>query len=328
MSNQYLSIGSVARTNPPAKLNLFLELVSKRDDGFHEIDTVMVPIDLCDQLSVELIADPTIRLDVDWLPSRQIIANRLGVAAESSLLDIPSDESNLVFQALESFRQEFEIQFGFHSKLLKRIPAGAGMGGASSDAASALLCAARLCGVKPSDSRIQNIAEKLGSDVPFFLGCPHEGEGRVYAARATGRGEKLGSFAIQPLHFVVLYPNESLSTARVYACSTIPQDPKDVTSLIAALKAGSLAEISGQIFNRLSEPAEKILPRVGEITKSMWRSGLQACQLTGSGSACFAILDSSDGASHAAKKLISRFEPGGLVANVRSTSVPSQVVIQ
>ena len=93
----------MARTRAPAKLNLFLELLNRRDDGYHEIDTIMVPIDWCDEISVQRTAHEEIRIRVHWLPSQQVIASRLGLTEEttesSQLLQIPEDERNLVHRA-------------------------------------------------------------------------------------------------------------------------------------------------------------------------------------------------------------------------------------
>ena len=107
----------IAHARPPAKLNLFLELLARRPDGFHEIDTVMIPIDLRDELQLQRIPDHRIELQVQWLPSAQSVAQRLGIKPDSptgrELLDIPSDESNLVHRALAAFRDAFEIKDGF-----------------------------------------------------------------------------------------------------------------------------------------------------------------------------------------------------------------------
>ncbi len=151
----------VASTQAPAKLNLFLELVRRRNDGYHDIDTVMVPIDWFDDLEIRRRRDQGVGLNVGWLPSFSAMAKSLGLDPESEaarkLLSIPTDESNLVCKALNRFAQIYRIEGGFDARLGKRIPAGAGMGGASSDAASALRCAATLCGIPSND-------EPLGRD--------------------------------------------------------------------------------------------------------------------------------------------------------------------
>ena len=319
----------VASTRPPAKLNLFLELLEKRPDGFHEIDTVMIPIDLCDEMRVWRTDQNQVSLKVDWLPSRSIVANRLGIEPDSDkatqLLQIPESEANLVHRALTMFQSQFDISGGFGCDLGKRIPAGAGMGGASSDAASALLCAAKQCGISQQNPKLFQIAASLGSDVPFFLGA---NGATTKAARATGRGERIESIDVgSSLNFVLAYPNDSLSTAKVYANSKIPDQPAAAEAIVTAMTTANVAEVRRCLSNRLSEPAKKILPRIDEILKSMWRSGLQGCQLTGSGSACFAIVDSQTQSRQCFARLQSMIEPGAFTAVAKSVTVPAPVVI-
>ena len=323
--NQYERI---ARTRPPAKLNLFLELRSRREDGFHEIDTVMIPIDWCDELSVQRIPHTAIEMTVHWLPSKQIVAQRLGIDIDSStgasLLNIPSDASNLVHRALTSFQRAFQIEGGFSCHLGKRIPAGAGMGGASSDAASALRCAATLCDIPLDTPQLTELAAAIGSDVPFFLGLG--GETPISGARATGRGEQITPINVaRKFDCVVVYPAVSLSTAEVYQHSQIPLSPRDATDLVEKLEDATMPDLSAVMMNRLTSPAKKLAPQIEEILESLWQADLRVCQLTGSGSACFAIATSSSAARQAALRLQSTREPGALVTQTQSTHVPARI---
>ena len=207
------------------------------------------------------------------------------------------------------------------------------MGGASSDAAAALRCATALAGVPEQAAEIREIAAAIGSDVPFFLGCgdapgQFTAAPRTFAARARGRGELLSRVNLRaPLHFVVVFPSECLSTAAVYAASHLPDVSCSSERMLEALRTGSTPEIGKHLFNRLADPAKKILPRIDEILESMWRCGLQACQLTGSGSACFAIPSTQVQAVEGAMRLRAMLQPGALISNVRSDSVPSRVVL-
>ncbi|MGB7323870.1 MAG: 4-(cytidine 5'-diphospho)-2-C-methyl-D-erythritol kinase [Rubripirellula sp.] len=330
-----LPIDTVARTRAPAKLNLFLELINRRDDGFHDIDTVLVPIDWCDQLQVTRSVDPGVRLSVDWLPSREIVAQRLQIendpARQASMLSIPTDNTNLVTRALMRVAEVFELETGFDCKLLKTIPAGAGMGGASSDAASAIACAAKLISVSPRHPALIEIAAEIGSDVPFFLGL---GDEPMSAIRATGRGEKLAPVCLGGrLDFVVIYPSVSLSTAKVYAASQVPAEPRGAADLVLSLANANHEAIEESMMNRLSHPARILAPQIDEIIESVWRAGCRTCQLTGSGSACFALVRSPFEARRLAKKLRASFRetthPGGgaIVAATRTTRVPAIVSI-
>jgi len=303
----------VARASSPAKLNLFLEILGRRDDGYHEIDTVMVPIDWCDQLSVRRSEQAGVRLHVDWSPSLAEVAEELAVdpatAAGQQLLSIPADETNLVHRALTRFAATFGIGGGFECRLEKSIPAGAGMGGASSNAATALLCAAELCGIKASSAEIVRIAAEIGSDVPFFLGRQQQPTEQCTAMRARGRGERLTVVPVaKPLDFVVAYPAVSLSTAKVYADCQVPPKPQSPAELIGSLASANHEGITRELGNRLTNAAKKNAPQIDEILKSMWQAGLRTCQLTGSGSACFAVVRSQAEAKRFAEQLRQSFD--------------------
>ena len=317
-----------AVAQPPAKLNLFLELLGKRDDGYHEIDTVMVPIAWRDELRLRLADADVIDLSVSWTPSAAVLAKRLGAAniddsvntsvigERDKLLTIPSDERNLVVQALARFRQHYAIDRGFKCELFKSVPAGAGMGGASSNAASALLAAAMLAQIPSDDRSLLDIAASIGSDVPFFMGTNGR---KTQAARARGRGEQIHPLELtQRLHFVVIFPAFSVSTAEVYRNAVVPEAPKNADGLIHALNTGNLRAIAGEMGNQLQRPSAKIVSQIDEILKSMWRAGLIGCQLTGSGSACFGLCGSEASARRAASLLRNRWEPGARVVATRS----------
>lgn len=325
---------AIARAYPPAKLNLFLELLARRPDGFHEIDTVMVPIDLCDDLQVSAVERSGVSLTAKWLPSTDQFAAKLGLdpgsAAADEILDIPIDDRNLVCRALNLFLSHFGLSGGFDVILGKRIPAGAGMGGASSDAAAVILCAAELYGLRHRTADLHHIAAQIGSDVPFFLGpqVPSRGEtdatihgleppsnhGESYpaiqAGHATGRGEKIAPLEVLcPLYLVVVYPAHVLSTATVFAKSEIPDQPRSSVPMIDALRSGNLDKLSVELWNRLSIPAAEIVPRIDEILKTMWQTELSSCQLTGSGSACFGIAGSAEIANRVVGELTAQLIP-------------------
>lgn len=307
-------------TSPPAKLNLFLEVPSKRDDGYHEIDTVMTAIDWRDELRVERSDRPGVELACSWLPSPEVVAEELGLnlLSDRGVLGLPAPEENLVTLALEKFRTVFGIRSGFSVTLGKRIPSGAGMGGASSDAAHALRCAARLHGVSEIQT-LHQIAADLGSDVPLFL-YPNS------VCHAGGRGERLTPVDFHSeIHFVVLYPPVALSTAEVYRQLQLPSQPSTSTSFLRALCGNDWETVRQEMRNRLQTPAERILPRIGELLNSLWKSGLQTCQLTGSGSACFGIARNQEHAEAVAEKLKQEFAFGALVRSVRSVTAADSI---
>ena len=318
----------IARTSPPAKLNLFLEIPAKRDDGYHEIDTTMVAIDWRDELVIETIPGGEIELSVDWLPSRQAVATQLGMEASAQgLLGVPTDESNLVVRALRGFQERFGVDSGFRVSLGKRIPSGAGMGGASSDAAHAILCAAYLHQAAHLPSVLHELAADVGSDVPFFL--TESRPGQLVAARATGRGERL-TVVHRPttLHFVVAYPSRSLSTGTVYRQLRVPEDPVNTSRFLEVFERDQFDELTNVMMNRLTEPALEIMPGLRHLLDSLEQSGLQPCQLTGSGSACFGLARDSDEARTVVEQLRSELQPGALVQAVQMVPPVSPVVVE
>ena len=326
MSN--LSESIVARTFPPAKLNLFLELLERREDGYHEIDTVMVPIDWRDELRIRATVEPGIRLRVDWSPSLADVARQLQIDPDGEmaekLLHLPADETNLVYRALDRFQRSFSIGGGFEVQLSKQIPAGAGMGGASSDAASALRSAAALHQVSLTDPRLRELAAEIGSDVPFFMGF--DGAEPTMAARGTGRGEQLTRIRIAaPLSAVVVYPAVSLSTTKVYSFAQVPISPLDPNRLIEQLGQGIVDAEMIELVNRLSEPAKNLATQISEVLQSLSRCGSGPCQMTGSGSACFALTRSLKQAEQIASQVRSQMQAGAFVRSVCTVTAPAAI---
>lgn len=328
------SIQPTLTTHPPAKLNLFLELLSKRQDGFHEIDTVMLPINWCDTLQLSKTETQGISLTVETdAPVMRGSCSGQNTIDPVTPETIPNDQRNLVYRALECFTQAFQTDSGFRCHLTKRIPAGAGLGGASSDAASTLLLAAKLHQIPLQHPMLGRIASALGSDIPFFLGCP-DTHSESYnttcpslsAAQATGRGEIIRPLKCPTsLHFVVVFPGISLGTPLVYSKSKISPTPRASEPLIRALEAGDLALIAESMSNRLSAPAEKLASEVIHTLESMSETGLTKCQMTGSGSACFGIAKDELTAHSAAESLKEKLGPQHLIQVARNVVTPGLV---
>lgn len=339
-------------TLAPAKLNVYLELHGRRPDGFHELQTVMLPIDCRDRLRLTPRVDDQIVLRSRWAPSEAVWRQRLGIPARpetsevGDLLTVPLGSANLVVKALTAFRERFvgEAAFasaptGFDVELIKKTPAGAGMGGASSDAAAAIRGAAAFAKVPLEDPRLWELAAELGSDVPFFLGIrpdtrgnrPGAGHGTggepCRAVRATGRGEALSPIEMHgDLWFVVCYPPQPLSTAEVYQNCRIPASRKTIEPMTAALGRATSRSVGEALFNRLSEPARTLSPHVERILQEMRRIGLMYAQMTGSGSACFAIASTQRRARRATQLLSSRML--GVTMIARSIAVPTPLIWQ
>lgn len=339
-------------TFAPAKLNVFLELHGRRPDGFHELQTVMLPIDCRDRLRLAPRADDQIVLRCRWAPSAAVWRQRLRLPEGPDTnnsgdgLAIPVGRDNLVVKALTAFRAKLSgdaastaVPTGFDVDLVKNTPAGAGMGGASSDAAAAIRAAAAFSGISLEDPRLWELAAQLGSDVPFFLGIQpgmsddrrgtrhSTGGAPCRAVLATGRGETLSPIAMHgDIWFVICYPPQPLSTAEVYRNCRVPDRPNAIEPITEALMRATSRSVGESLFNRLWEPARALSPHVERILQEMRRIGLAHAQMTGSGSACFAIAPTQRRARRATQLLSSRML--GVTMTARSIAVPTPIIWQ
>lgn len=261
----------------PAKLNLSLAVLERRADGFHEIESLMVPVDLADTLSVTAGGAPGIRLAVRFAgplatPRGQVLAR-----------DVPADATNLVVRAAAALATEAGIAPALDIDLAKRIPSGAGLGGGSSDAAAVLLAAAEAWGLDWPRDRLAALGARIGSDVPwFFAGV---------AAVAAGRGERIEAVApLGPLFAVIACPAAGLSTAAVYrACTPSRIRGGESRALAGTLAAGDLRAALPLLHNDLESPARSLAPEVDRLLADLALAGGLCPRLTGSGSACFTL---------------------------------------
>lgn len=322
-------------TYSPAKLNLFLELHARREDGFHELETVMVAINRCDRVTVRQRNDTEIRVVAEWLPSMAVWQQRLA-AGDASILDVPQGPGNLAYRAADRLRQALGGERGFDIQLDKTIPAGAGMGGASSNAAAVLRAVAQLSGLSLQDPLLWELAADLGSDVPFFLGPPRPADAlsrpaevlstaSAPAAVASGRGERIRPTGLAgSCFFVVAFPPQALSTAAVYAACQVPRVPHASAPLTAAMAAGDAGRMTPHFFNRLAAPARKLSPWIDRLLEAMRAVDLNGCQLTGSGSACFAVARSKRHAIRSVAQLAARGFQVSFIASPLSLPTPLQ----
>ena len=282
----------------PAKLNLFLEVHGKRGDGFHQLETVMAKVGLFDTITFRSIDEPEITLKV-----------RNASRASNGAEDIPTDHRNLLWRAVERVRTKFGIERGALVELVKRIPAQAGLGGGSADAAAGLVAANLGWRIGATHAELSDLAAELGSDVPFFLhGSP---------ALCQGRGERVTPYAGNgiPSHFVIAKPDEGFSTAEVYAALNIPHTPRPVPRTLHA----------GSIFNRLETAANSLSDTCRRLKSDMQGAGLSGAMMTGSGSAVFGVCRSARQALRTMHLLRARgWSMSYAVASIRDRSrIPS-----
>lgn len=268
----------------PAKLNLFLEILGRRPDGYHEIESLMVAVDLYDTL--RFVDDPsgavTLRCD------------------DSSL---PTGSENLVVRAAERLKSASGSARGASIELFKAIPAQAGLAGGSSDAAATLQGLDLLWDLQTPPERLDELAGGIGSDVAFFR------HGSVAVCR--GRGERVEGVSLPgPLHFVLVCPPLGLSTAEVYRNLTPPDRPRLIGPVLEAIAGGGPAALGRSLFNRLQPVAEQLEPALVQVRDALANLDppLDGSLMSGSGSAYFGLAPDRDAAVRAAKRL----EPLGL----------------
>jgi 4-diphosphocytidyl-2-C-methyl-D-erythritol kinase len=242
----------------PAKINLCLEILGKREDGYHEIDTVMQAISLFDEITLEDAPELTLECTQD----------------------LGRIEDNLVWRAAELMRDTCAPNKGARIRLHKRIPHGAGLGGGSSDAANTLVALNRLweTGLEPPE--LCELAAQIGSDCAFFV------EGGT--SRCTGRGEEIEALPdLEGLDFVVLYPNAVCSTPAVYAelSRGLTKGSTDCYLFHEYESAIFREKLAQSMQNRLQEPALRVSARLREVwSETENESGVLKRLVSGSGS--------------------------------------------
>lgn len=261
----------------PAKLNLYLEVLGRRADGFHEIETLMVSVSLFDQLRLTPHTGSQIEFRCEWVS---------GYGSTLDLGKLPTDSSNLVVRALNRLREVSGVQQGLRVELRKRIPTSAGLGGGSSDAAAALIGANQIWNLNWSRERLSEIASELGSDVPyFFFGAP---------AVCRGRGEQIEPIASDlQQHVVIIRPPEGLSTPAVYKQVELSSIPNRIEPTLACMQGRQVRDISRCMFNRLQPAATRVSPWIGRLQREFDRLDVLGHQMSGSGSSYFGFCRSA-----------------------------------
>jgi len=281
----------------PAKLNLFLEILTRRPDGYHEIVTVMTGISLYDTLLFQPTNEKEISFTARWCSGP---VNSEGSCSQA-FGDLPDGNDNLVVKALGLIRDASGYRGGARVELIKRIPSQAGLGGASSDAAAALLAANRSWTLDWPTARLEELAAQLGSDVPFFL--------RGGTGICEGRGEKVRWLQSAPrLNCVVVRPPYGLSTVEVYQQLKVPSSDRQISIPDYLDSHAGTRTVGGQLFNRLQSAAETCAPELLVLRDHFGRIPFLGHQLSGSGSSYFGV--SANAA--AARRCTSRLRATGI----------------
>jgi 4-diphosphocytidyl-2-C-methyl-D-erythritol kinase len=272
------------------KVNLLLNILGKRPDGFHELETVMHPVRLYDELSFKR------------------GGQRLNLSCEDSSL--PTDGRNLVFRAASIYLTEAKIAEGVSIRLRKHIPVAAGLGGGSGNAATTLLALNELFGGPLSEPDLTRLAASLGSDIPFFL--------QSQPALATGRGEiisPLDAFAaLRGAYFILVHPGFGISTPWAYG--RLAEYPEALngkggraTRLISLLRGSDLGAVGAEFYNSLEAPALGKYPLLQIFQEFFRENGAAGTLMSGSGSSTFAIFASEGQAQQALEAFQGKFGP-------------------
>ncbi|MCB9952075.1 MAG: 4-(cytidine 5'-diphospho)-2-C-methyl-D-erythritol kinase [Planctomycetaceae bacterium] len=280
-------VGSSIHIDAPAKVNLFLEILGRRADGFHDIETLMVSVDLYDSLQFDGVDSPEITLT--WASIAQGIPRTL-----------PVDNRNLIVRAARLLQEHAGVSHGADIRVHKRIPIEAGLGGGSSDAAATLVGLNALWDLKLPVATLHELAAQLGSDINFFIESPR-------AAVCCGRGEQVTAVPFQgTLPMVLVKPSSGCSTKDIFQNLTLTNEVRSMASALRAVHCGNSVAVGQEFFNALQDAACVVNPDVAHLLSAIRNAGVVAAGMTGSGSTCVGICRSVRHAQRLVRQLRSQ----------------------
>ena len=267
-----------------AKINISLNITKKREDGFHELDSVMLPISLHDSLVVGKLNSAT---------DNYVTVDDFSIGTFSY---------NLATFSIEKLQSVYHFNDKFRILIHKVIPIQAGLGGGSSNAAFTMKAVNTMLKLGATDEELIELGKTLGCDIPFFIKCK--------PARVQGVGEVLTPIIVKNNYYVLLVkPEAGCSTKEVYAISdTMDLKTCNIENVIKALEEGDDELLAESISNALQEPAIKNVPVIQTIIDELHSNGLDIVQVTGSGSAVFALSTNKQALKKVLKKLEDRYE--------------------
>ncbi len=286
-----------------AKLNLTLDVLARREDGYHDLEMVMQSISLCDSVSVR-------------------IGCGGGISTISNVRHIPNDERNIAYKAASAFIEATGVDCGgVHIAMEKRIPSSAGMAGGSADGAAVLRLLSRLMGAKLTERELCDIGVTVGADIPFCL--------MGGTALACAKGEELEELKPIPDCFLVVgKPKRGMSTKAVF--ERIDSEPilrrPDTEAMLRAIENSSLSDISAAVYNVFEPPVSSEVPEIADIKSTLLENGALTAAMTGSGSSVFGIFDSLSDAAKAKELLLQSYTDVFLTTPVSSEEVRKVII--
>lgn len=281
-----------------AKINLGLDALRKRPDGYHELAMVMQTVDICDELTLAVKDEPGIELTVEWSSDGWVQEAKVNSPKSGEGQPVPADRTNLVWRAADLLMSEFAVEKGVSIRLVKRIPVAAGMAGGSSDCAATLRGINELFSLGLTDEELRARGVKLGADVPYCL--------LGGTALAEGIGEILTPLPPMPdCSLVVAKPAVGISTPFVFKQLRVDElsEHPDISGMCEAIKAGSLDGVLARLGNVLETAAIPHYPIVGELKEALTALGASGVLMSGSGPTVFAVFRAGEEAKVAAEKL-------------------------
>ena len=267
-----------------AKINLSIDVLGKREDGYHLVEMIMQTIDLFDKIKIFSLKEDTIII-------------------ESNSLDIPLDSTNIVYKAAYLIKKQYNIKEGVKIIIEKNIPIAAGMAGGSSNAAAVLVGLNQLWQLKLSENKLKELGLKLGADVPFCIGGQ--------TALAENIGEKLTKIdgLSENIFILVCKPELFVSTKEIYEeiDSKIIEKRPNNKLLIQLLKENKIQQIADNMYNVLEEVTRERYPVIEEIEKIMMENDALGSMMSGSGPTVFGLYINREDAENCKNKLLKKF---------------------
>ena len=267
-----------------AKINLVLDVVKKRKDGYHDLDMVMLPIEIFDSIEIIPIQQGSTHIICDAFDKKT------------------KGYSNTCYKVLQFFNKTYKKSTKYEIEISKEIPISSGLGGGSSNAATLFKALCLTNKITPTQKEVSQLAKKVGADVPFF----------VYdsPAHVTGIGEKVELINYKKvLPVLIIMPSEGLLTKDVFAkCDKYKMKHYDVKQVLEDLKNDNLKAVSEHAGNSLEEVAARLNPEINEIISAVKEEGFSLCHMSGSGASIFVICEKEKELAKLAKKIKKKFK--------------------